>query len=138
MRKFLFLDIDGVICIENALSKSCVSNVKKVLELVPNLEVVLTSTRRADENQCTQLSKILGVSYLYKTPVLHKGNRSVEITEFLSTIEEPYKFVIVDDDINLYTYYFNELLICNKYFGFTDEMVYAVLHILNGSSNFSS
>lgn len=40
----------------------------------------------------------------------------------------------MDDDVNLYTYYFNELLTCNKYHGFTEDMVYAIYRLTNNIS----
>lgn len=134
MRKFLFFDIDGVVVIDNMLSAKCVNNVRRLISLVPNLEVVLTSTRRADERQCEQIKDLLGVSYLQRTPVSHKSSRSEEIKEFLVKIPEPYSFAIVDDDINLYKYYFRELIICNKYQGFTEDVAYALYGVLQNNS----
>lgn len=134
MRKFLFLDIDGVLCIDGILLKQNVDNLKKVLSLVPDLEVVLISTRRRDDSQCEQIKNLLGVSKIHKTPDLRSSNRSYEINEFLSTVDDKYLFAIVDDDVNLYTYYFNELLTCNKYRGFTEDMVYSVFRLTNNIS----
>ena len=75
MTNFLFLDVDGVFVLDNGLSSSSVSNIKKLISLVPNLVVVLTSTRRADDRQFEQIRKTLGVCTLDRVPVLHKSSR---------------------------------------------------------------
>lgn len=134
MRKFLFFDMDGVVIIDNMLSARCLNNVRRLISLVPNLEVVLTSTGRVDERQCEQLKDLLGVSYLQKTPITHRDSRSDEIREFLGKVLEPYSFAIVDDDIDLYKCYFRELIICNKYQGFTEDVAYALYGVLLNNS----
>lgn len=130
MKKFLFLDVDGVICLDDGLSKSCVENVKKLISTVPNLEVVLISTRRADDTQCIQIQQLLGVSYLHRTPLLHTSDRSDEIGMFLDSVSEPYNFVIVDDDNNLYSHYFENLIVCNRYIGFSSDVLGMSLKML--------
>lgn len=132
MRKFLFLDIDGVICCGYGLERCCVDNVKSLLSDFRDLEVVLTSTRRADEDTACKIATILGVDRVLSTPLSNCGNKSEEITEFfkLNRITSC-AFVVLDDNKSLFNSHFDALVICNKSQGFQSTELSISRSILN-------
>lgn len=126
--KVLFLDIDGVLnsvgsaiyhnrnyCAgkfeESSLLKLdpiCCSNLLYILEEVPDLKIVVSSTWRKYKELLSDFNRILddlGINTYEKvtgtTPVSEDGYRGYEIDSYLKDHPEIKDFVILDDDSDM-------------------------------------
>ena len=143
MDKFLFLDIDGVLNNTNyhesksefpyPLSAFCKENVEafnKLMNEIPDIKIIISSSWRTDSNLQNIFDKIgLNAKIFGITPFL-SDDRSIEIKEYLKD-KTNYSYCIIDD-IN---YFDNDeqrdkFVLINERIGFTNSDIDRVKKIL--------
>lgn len=114
MKKFLFLDIDGVLNHEDwhiyrikhklnleypfsDLDPYCIERINEILEKI-GATLVISSSWKIDRN-LDNILKEAGLRWPFDiTGYSYDRYRGKEIKDYLNKIEEPYKYCIVDDD----------------------------------------
>lgn len=120
----LFLDLDGVLNstasfrlnerkgmngMHEALSETSCSNLQHVLDLVPSLRMVISSTWRLYYSM-TDICRMLEERYIDakrvidKTPATMSGPRGHEISLWLKDYPKIKRFVVVDDDAEAHVF----------------------------------
>jgi hypothetical protein len=117
----IFLDVDGVINSINRLievynethrphsgyeypfDEKCLENLKMIVDETDSYIVVTSTWRKRLKGKMVLMSKLkeygLDKRVIGFTPIL--GRREDEINSFLSKLDKPYKYVIIDDDLVL-------------------------------------
>lgn len=141
--KVLFLDFDGVINTfmhfshEGNFSKAACKNVQSLLDKVPDLKVVISSSWRKfgldfDKNillhNCIDSKRVIGVTEDEKHD--GKGDRGYHIRNWLKDHPEVTAFVIVDDESDM-DELFDKLVKTNGFVGMTEKDVQSAIDILN-------
>lgn len=162
MDKFVFLDIDGVLNSEqyylekpqhkrwkefkNKLDKHIawgVCNidpkaVKLLNKLVSgtNARIVVSSSWRGDYALQTVFSLAGIIEPIYgETPRLESRFRGEEIDKWLKERQEPYKYVILDDDSDMLDTQRNNFIHTDWKVGLTEENVNEAIKILNNDNS---
>lgn len=144
MRKFLFLDIDGVmnnsemwnLPIEQQISEDKIKLLKNIIDAT-DCEIVLSSTWRIIDRHKHIVGRNLtkyDIDLMYETPLLNEGNRGDEIKLFLKPFAKnnvPFKFVILDDDKDMNEYTDTNLVKIDCNTGLTESDVEKAISILN-------
>lgn len=154
-RKILFLDIDWVLCVhpfytlrlddgEANFAPECLYNLNKLFEIVPNLEIVVSSTIRNGKTIRDLQNMFLKRWFSHpfriidKTPNLGgtKGKyerilRWDEINDWLSNNcqYEDVNYVIIDDDSDMLDTQMSRFVQTDTFKGFTSEVLQKVLKL---------
>ena len=147
-RKFLFLDIDGVmnysemwnLPMEEQISDDKLKLLKKIVDAT-DCEIVLSSSWRNIDRHMHIIGGNLakyGIDLVYKTPYDINGNakRGDEIRSFLSLYSDfdvETRFVILDDDSDMCEFTDKYLVKTNYDVGLTEEDAEKAIDILNNS-----
>lgn len=159
MDKYIFLDIDGVLNSEqyylekpqhkrwrefkDKLDKHIawgVCNIDpkavKLLNILvteTNARIVVSSSWRGDYTLQTVFSLAGIIEPIYgETPRLESRFRGEEIDKWLKERQEPYKYVILDDDSDMLDTQRNNFIHTDWKVGLTGENVNKAIEILNG------
>lgn len=167
MRKIIFLDVDGVLATNESLKdgqwaivEARQNQFKKIVEAIPELEIVLSSSWRKWDLESTRefmkeegfwyWEKIIGITirayqYLDRTKKIHLSiPRGVEIMQWIDTnihsdngknynrkiLGIDYKYVILDDEKDMLYTQRNNFVQTNSTKGLTKVDVAKVLNIL--------
>jgi hypothetical protein len=155
MRRFLFLDIDGVIAItfgQFLSDKHCefdpipVNNLNLLCERFPDLEIIISSSWRFSENVESMKLIFLMRGFKYPkqiigfTPKLRLSEknsyslpRGVEIDFWIrenTQFSDQYKYVILDDDSDMLLWQKDNFLKTDGEEGFTKDLLYRAEEIL--------
>lgn len=140
MRKFLFLDGDGVInsVADNDLEcEVCERNALLVKQIVDATDciIILSSAWRLNPNQWLRTARDLakyGIEVYDKTPNLYSGTRADEILEWLSAYNSvPYTFAVLDDENVKFSDKKEHLVKTDFEYGIQPEHVKKAITILN-------
>lgn len=137
MKKFLFLDIDGVmngylrddcelhyLC---ELSPVLVDRVRRIIEAT-QCEVVLSTSWRFDE-YIKQIMEYCQIEYSGKTDL--SWCRGQEIKNWLSTQGGPYTYCILEDSEQLLKEQENNTVTTSFNYGISEDQVQLAINILN-------
>lgn len=159
MNKFIFLDIDGVLNSEQFyIEKSQYERWKefkdkldehiawgvcnidpKAVKLLNKLvketgsKIVVSSSWRGDSALQTIFALVGIIENIYgETPRLKSRYRGEEIDKWLKERQEPYKYVILDDDNDMLDSQRSNFVHTDWKVGLTEENVSKAIRILNG------
>lgn len=102
-RRFIFLDIDGVLGHVGSgekLDPTCIAELDWLIERT-DAEVILTSSWRDTFGLAETQKRLAAACFRGRlagaAPCLPRGSRSDEIAAFLASVTEPVRFAILDD-----------------------------------------
>jgi len=136
MKKFLILDVDGVLNCGNQkglLSPQC-EQLKRILDETGAL-VILSSERRKSSKSLKQIIKlILEMNHTMQSVTPYRSNIFNRADEILFWIHEncPRRYVILDDDISCIEVFPYHTVLTDPSVGLTEELANKVIEKLNG------
>lgn len=136
MRKFLILDIDGVLnCGDKKgfLEPQC-EQLKRILDATGAL-VILSSERRKSSDSLRQIIKFLleiGHTLTSVTPTRPNIFTRADEIKLWTTLNCPRKYVILDDDLSCLDVFPHHTVLTSPEFGLTEELANRVIEKLNG------
>lgn len=140
--KIIFLDIDGVLAhyeSNEEIDPVCVARLDKLVEET-GADIVISSTWRAshslEEIQVQLEMHGFRGRIVDATPVLLGATRGEEIAEYLASIQEPLRFVILDD-VNDVGDLVHHLILVDDFVGLQDEDVERCLNLLSNDVGYS-
>jgi hypothetical protein len=136
-RRFIFLDLDGVLRpfhSEEMLVPECVERLNRLVE-VTGAEVIITSSWRAQLTLEKILAEMRAVGFRHElggeTPILLGQPRGVEIRAFLEQAGVV-PFVILDDEIDMDAELRKQLVLVDDAVGLQEADVDEALTVLDG------